>query len=269
MADMWWLQLRSGRLFPPPIHISFYQITSKESPNCSEIRREKRPPTHRIAFNSFYLFSSRSIIYEANGEALYNSRDWTRLPAAYLSVGSFHSFWLFFARLHSRKRSGGVASMTRDRGYPDWLVLSARLLRSGYHSANIYICFGCVWPVAICSYFRNRRRRITQKITHWNAWGNFVRQDGRCLHMSRLFRCRCSNHFAGPTRSRFLRHLESIFNQEGRTSNWSGTSSIDWKTVTTNEEWYVFKLYCNFGTPSLFNVVSVFCLAVSAGVVMP
>ena len=45
--------------------------------------------------------------------------------------------------------------MTRDRGYPDWLVLSARLLRSGYHSANIYICFGCVWPVAICSYFRN------------------------------------------------------------------------------------------------------------------
>ena len=35
--------------------------------------------------------------------------------------------------------------MTRDRGYPDWLVLSARLLRSGYHSA------GCVWLVAMCS----------------------------------------------------------------------------------------------------------------------
>ena len=50
-----------------------------------------------------------------------------------------------FARLHSQKRSGGVASMTRDRGYPDWLVLSARLLRSGYHSA------GCVWLVAMCS----------------------------------------------------------------------------------------------------------------------
>ena len=32
--------------------------------------------------------------------------------------------------------------MTRDRGYPDWLVLSAllRLLRSGYHSAKyVYI----------------------------------------------------------------------------------------------------------------------------------
>ena len=50
-----------------------------------------------------------------------------------------------FARLYSQKRSGGVASMTRDRGYPDWLVLSARLLRSGYHSA------GCVWLVAMCS----------------------------------------------------------------------------------------------------------------------
>ena len=59
-----------------------------------------------------------------------------------------------FARLHSQKRSGGVASMTRDRGYPDWLVLSAllRLLRSGYHSAKyVYIYVGCVWLVAMCS----------------------------------------------------------------------------------------------------------------------
>ena len=50
-----------------------------------------------------------------------------------------------------------MASTTRDRGYPDWLVLSAllRLLRSGYHSAKyiiyyIYV-FGCVWLVAMCS----------------------------------------------------------------------------------------------------------------------
>ena len=41
--------------------------------NCSEIRG-KKPPTHRIAFNSLYLFSSKSITYEANGEALYDSR---------------------------------------------------------------------------------------------------------------------------------------------------------------------------------------------------
>ena len=39
--------------------------------------------------------------------------------------------------------------MTRDRGYPDWLVLSAllRLLRSGYHSAKyvyIYIFWLCL-----------------------------------------------------------------------------------------------------------------------------
>ena len=30
--------------------------------------------------------------------------------------------------VYAQKHPGGVASMTRDRGYPDWLVLSARLL---------------------------------------------------------------------------------------------------------------------------------------------
>ena len=44
--------------------------------------------------------------------------------------------------------------MTRDRGYPDWLVLSAllRLLWAGYISTK-YICFGCVWLVAMCRYY--------------------------------------------------------------------------------------------------------------------
>ena len=32
----------------------------------------KKAARHRIAFNSHYLFSFRSIIYEANGEELYN-----------------------------------------------------------------------------------------------------------------------------------------------------------------------------------------------------
>ena len=40
------------------------------APNCSEIRGRSR--RHRIAFNSLYLFSSKSINYEANGEALHN-----------------------------------------------------------------------------------------------------------------------------------------------------------------------------------------------------
>ena len=39
----------------------------------------------------------------------------------------------------ARKHPGGVASMTLDRGYPDWLVLSARLLWAGYHRAKIYM----------------------------------------------------------------------------------------------------------------------------------
>ena len=49
--------------------------------------------------------------------------------------------------------------MTRDRGYPDWLVLSARLLWAGYNSAKyIYVlsCSPCGYvkilqPVAICT----------------------------------------------------------------------------------------------------------------------
>ena len=49
--------------------------------------------------------------------------------------------------------------MTRDRGYPDWLVLSARLLWAGYHSAKIYMFWSCLacgyvkilQPVAICT----------------------------------------------------------------------------------------------------------------------
>ena len=39
--------------------------------------------------------------------------------------------------------------MTRDRGYPDWLVLSARLLRSGYHSAK-YIYVLVVFGLWLC-----------------------------------------------------------------------------------------------------------------------
>ena len=68
-----------------------------------------------------------------------------------------------FPRLHSRKHPGGVASMTRDRGYPDWLVLSARLLWAGYHSAKIYMFYHV--PLWLCEditaccymycYFRN------------------------------------------------------------------------------------------------------------------
>ena len=48
--------------------------------------------------------------------------------------------------------------MTRDRGYPDWLVLSTRLLWAGYHSAKYiyFIMFPCGYvkilqPIAICT----------------------------------------------------------------------------------------------------------------------
>ena len=38
--------------------------------DCCDFEEECR--RHRIDFNSLYLFSFRSIIYEANGEELYN-----------------------------------------------------------------------------------------------------------------------------------------------------------------------------------------------------
>ena len=52
-----------------------YEFKRKKTKNprigyCSEIRGRSR--RHRIAFNSLYLFSSKSINYEANGEALHN-----------------------------------------------------------------------------------------------------------------------------------------------------------------------------------------------------
>ena len=68
-----------------------------------------------------------------------------------------------------RKHPGGVASMTRDRGYPDWLVLSAHLLAQpfcGHVRIVQNICFGrvslwlCEDITACCymyCYFRNRR----------------------------------------------------------------------------------------------------------------
>ena len=60
--------------------------------------------------------------------------------------------------------------MTRDRGYPDWLVLSARLLWAG-RRCKIYMFWSCLacgyvkilQPVAICSYFRNKMKSVSIK----------------------------------------------------------------------------------------------------------
>ena len=142
MADMW-LQLRLSRSGLLPLNSHFFLYKSRRgAPNCSEIRGRSR--RHRIAFNSLYLFSSKSIIYKVNGEELY---DFTRgAPISSSPSGGLRVLTLF--PVDAQKHPGGVASMTRDRGYPDWLVLSARLLWSGYHSAK-YICFGRVWLVAM------------------------------------------------------------------------------------------------------------------------
>ena len=128
--------------------------------NCSDLDEEGR--RNRIAFNSLYLFSSKSIIYEANGEALHN---YTRGGPISSSPSGGLRVLPVFPRLYAQKHPGGVASMTRDRGYPDWLVLSAllRLLWAGYHNTKymFWSCLACGYvkilqPVAMCSYFRNK-----------------------------------------------------------------------------------------------------------------
>ena len=92
---------------------------------CCDFEEEGR--RHRIAFNSLYLFSFRSIIYEANGEELYNvTRGATvsclsivrELPQFLLSLGCARSIV-----------SGGVASMTRDI---PWLASVERPPPSAY-----------------------------------------------------------------------------------------------------------------------------------------
>ena len=67
--------LPSGLLAPDGclslrIHISLSLCITSGSRSCCDFEEEGR--RHRIAFNSLYLFSFRSIIYEANGEELYN-----------------------------------------------------------------------------------------------------------------------------------------------------------------------------------------------------
>ena len=91
---------------------------------------EEEGRRHRIAFNSLYLFSFRSINYEANGEALYDSRVEQLVSSSYRFRERPVSGAYLFA-VHARKHPGGVASMTRDKGYPDWLVLSAAILWPG------------------------------------------------------------------------------------------------------------------------------------------
>ena len=92
---------------------------------------------NKIAFNSLYLFSFKSIIYKQMARyCIIHARRKTRPLRSCI--------WVILAaspRSVFKKRHGGVASTTRDRGYPDWLVLSAllRLLRSGYQGSAKYV----------------------------------------------------------------------------------------------------------------------------------
>ena len=86
---------------------------------------EEEGRRHRIAFNSLYLFSFRSINYEANGEELYNftrgaTLNWISIPYAVCRVSACF--------LRPRAIVIREAWPPWHVIYPDWLVLSARLL---------------------------------------------------------------------------------------------------------------------------------------------
>ena len=147
MADLW-LQSRPSRGSSSPDSHFFLPNHVEGSPNCCEIRGRSR--RHRIAFNSLYLFSlglssmkQMERIVSLHARRNPSARQFSSEPLGILPV---------FPRLYAQKHPGGVASMTRDRGYPDWLVLSARLLWAALQARlhwYKYICFGRVWLVAM------------------------------------------------------------------------------------------------------------------------
>ena len=65
LGGTFWAYLNIGGDLYPPMYMAATPM------HCSEIRG-RMAPTHRIAFNSLYLFSSKSITYEANGGVLYH-----------------------------------------------------------------------------------------------------------------------------------------------------------------------------------------------------
>ena len=81
---------------------------------CSDFEEEGRQ--HRIAFNSLYLFSSKSINYKANGEELYN---FTRGEPISSSLKEASSFCLFFP--------ASTLESIRE-AWPPWRVIEATLI---------------------------------------------------------------------------------------------------------------------------------------------
>ena len=73
--------------------LSFSIICWYGNLNVKDCDFEEEGRRHRIAFNSLYLFSFRSIIYEANGEELYNfTRGATLSSISQYAAGSVGSF---------------------------------------------------------------------------------------------------------------------------------------------------------------------------------
>ena len=121
---------------------SFYQIRQW---CCCEIRGRSR--RHKIAFNSLYLFSLGLLSMKRMERHCIITR--VERPVSRLLPGPL---LLVFPRLYAQKHPGGVASMTRDRGYPDWLVLSARLLWAALQARLHWYKIYMFWLCLVCGY---------------------------------------------------------------------------------------------------------------------
>ena len=148
-----------GRLLLPP-NSHFFLFESRHQGHQIVVKSEgRRPPTHRIAFNSLYLFSLGLLSMKQMGRhCLIHAWSDCQLPTYRRELPQFLPSFPVYALKHP----GGVASMTRDRGYPDWLVLSARLLAQPSCGQvtivqnRCLIVFPCGYvkilqPVAICT----------------------------------------------------------------------------------------------------------------------
>ena len=98
---------------------------------CCEIRGKKAANTGSLLTHFICLALSLLPMKRMEEYCIITRVERARQPSSLKGPPGISRAYLFVCVV--RKHPGGVASMTRDRGYPDWLVLSAlfRLLWAG------------------------------------------------------------------------------------------------------------------------------------------
>ena len=113
----------SSWVFTQPIHNQIWHPQSSRSRICCDFEEEGR--RHRIAFKTHFICLALGLLSMKQMERNCIISRVERLSAAYLSLGSFHSFSLFSPPMRDSIREAWPPWHVI---YPDWLVLSARFL---------------------------------------------------------------------------------------------------------------------------------------------